>query len=66
MNDFTKEELEKILKRYDKNSVRYILDNNISSFKKHCTCGAFEKKFIKHQSCCPQEQEVIEWINNHE
>lgn len=63
MNDFTKDELEKI---YDKNSVRYILSNNIRSFKEYCTCGGYANNFITHQPYCPQEQEVIRWINNHE
>lgn len=64
MNDFTKEYLET---RYDKNSVKYILAHkNMRSFKEYCNCGAFAKDFIKHQSYCNQEQEVIRWINENE
>ncbi len=56
MNDFTQEELEKM---YDKKTVKYILANNIRSFKKYCTCGGYAQSVIRHKAYCPQEQEVI-------
>lgn len=63
MNKFTKEELEVM---YDKKHVKYILANNISSFKEYCTCGGYAMDFIEHQSYCPQEQEVVTWVNSNE
>ena len=63
MNDLTKEELESM---YDKKTIRYILANNIRSFKEHCTCGGYAQSVVRHQDYCPQEQEVIMWVNNNE
>lgn len=64
MNDFTKEYLST---RYDDDSVNYILENNnLRSFKEYCTCGAFSKEIIRHQSFCHQQQEVMKWKKNNE
>lgn len=60
MNDFTKEE---IIKRYDSNSVKYILTKNIRSFEQYCTCGAYANDVIRHTSYCPQELEVQRFLN---
>ena len=56
MNDFTKEEL---LKMYDKQTVKYIIDKKLTSFKNYCTCGGYIKYPIDHQYWCPQEKEVV-------
>jgi hypothetical protein len=61
MTDFKKEEN---LKKYDQDSIDYIVNHNLTSIKEYCTCGAFSKEFIRHQSYCPQQQEVMKWKNN--
>jgi len=57
MNNFTKED---ILKKYDRNSVAYIIAHkDMNSFKEYCTCGAYAKEFVNHEPWCPQEIEVM-------
>jgi hypothetical protein len=46
---------------YDNKTVRYLLANNLHSFKNHCNCGGAAKTPIRHQSYCNQEQEVLDF-----